>query len=90
MKLTKLLNTAVGSLLKVVITVILGHILLELKSGKSILDVFNAENVWSYVTVILTSAIPIVINWINPEDKRYGKKPKSPDFPIEESKSIKP
>jgi hypothetical protein len=80
MKVTKFLNTAFGSLLKVVITVVLGHILLELKDGLTINQIFTKENVWSYVTVVFTSAIPIVINWLNPEDTRYGSKEKVKDF----------
>ena len=86
MKLTKFLNTAGGSLLKVVITVILGHILLELKSGKTILDIASKENLWSYITVILTSGIPIIINWLNPDDPRYGKQPKAKNFPTKTDK----
>lgn len=80
MKVTKFLNTAFGSLLKVAITVVLGHILLELKDGLTINQVFTKENIWSYTTVVLTSTLPIVINWLNPEDARYGNKEKVKDF----------
>ena len=80
MKATKFLNTAFGSLLKVVVTVVLGHILLELKDGLTINQIFTKENIWSYVTVVATSVIPIAINWLNPDDPRYGNKEKVKDF----------
>jgi hypothetical protein len=80
-KFKKFLNSPIGSIVKVALSVILGHMLLELKGGKTIDQVFRADDFKAYGTILATSMIPLVINWFNSEDPRYGNKPKAQDFP---------
>lgn len=74
------LNTAFGSMLKVLITLLLTQVLLEIQQGKTIMDIFHGSNLNSFLTLLATSTIPILINWWNPKDPRYGNKPAPPDF----------
>lgn len=90
MNIQKFLCTPLGSIVKVALTVVIAHITLELESGKSFKEIFNNNTLWSYATVIGASVLPMISNYINRYDTRYGKKPKSPNFPIEDSKKIKP
>jgi hypothetical protein len=62
----KFLNTIYGSWLKVAITGILTMIITK----GNIYKVTLAECISAGVIAIL----PIVINWLNPHDPRYGKK----------------
>lgn len=77
----KFLNTAVGSWLKVIGSAILGHILIELETNnKTIVDIFTKQSLIAYGTIVLTSTIPILLNWFNPNDTRYGDKGKPRNF----------
>ena len=63
------LNTPVGSWIKVFLSAILGFILTNLLNG---VDLFSME--WkSILSGALASVLPVLINWLNPSDPRYGK-----------------
>lgn len=63
------LNTVFGSYLKVLVAALLTIIATELMNGKTIFDLD-----WKYlVNATVLSALPILINWLNPKDPRYGK-----------------
>lgn len=64
------LNTAVGSYLKIVLSIFLTLILTQLTSGLSVLSLD-----WGMLlNGALVSILPIVINALNPNDTRYGLK----------------
>lgn len=85
-KLLKFLNTPLGSIVKVFLTVVLAHIAIELGKGEKILDIWSKDNLNTYLTIGVAACIPMLINVINPEDKRYGKKGKLEDFKPETDK----
>jgi len=64
------LNTAVGSYLKTFLSVVLTLVLTQLSSG---LSIFELD--WGVIgNGALVSFLPVVINALNPKDKRYGKR----------------
>lgn len=68
--MTNFLNTAVGSYLKAFLAVFLTLVLTQMASGLSILNLD-----WGMVlNGALVSFLPVIINALNPRDKRYGKK----------------
>ena len=69
----KELNTIYASWIKVLISAILGAYLIELQNGVNLFS-WNLEMVESLLTVGVVSMIPIIINWLNPSDTRYGKR----------------
>lgn len=64
------LNTAVASFLKVFASTILTLFLADLVSAGSF-DVLAKWEGW--VIAALASSLPIIINWLNPTDARYGR-----------------
>jgi len=70
MKFKKFLNSAYGSYLKVFITTVLTLFLAE---GLSIFDL-NIENLKMLGSAGIASLVPVIINALNSEDKRYGKR----------------
>ena len=66
------LNTAVGSWLKVFISSILTAWLLMLTNGQKLFS-WDLQMVENLLTVGVVSTLPIVINYLNPIDARYGK-----------------
>lgn len=65
-----LLNTAFGSYVKTFLSVVLTLVLTQLASGLSVLELD-----WGVIgNGALVSFLPVVINALNPKDKRYGKK----------------
>lgn len=63
------LNSAFGSWIKVFVAAILGLVLTNLLNG---IDLFEMN--WkSLVSGAVASVLPIIINWLNPSDTRYGK-----------------
>lgn len=79
------LNTPLGSFCKVLLAVLLGHILLEIEEGKTVMQIFNKSSINNYLTIILSSALPVAINYLNGKDPRYGLKSKPKDFPTEKN-----
>ncbi len=73
MKLKKLLNTWYGSYVKVFLSAVLTILLAELSQGYSL---FSMDWVMGkkLIAAGVVSLLPIVINALNSEDKRYGKK----------------
>jgi hypothetical protein len=66
------LNGPVGSFLKVFVAVTLGAFLGDLAGLTEFSDVFSQWQGW-FITG-LVSAVPILINWLNPADPRYGRR----------------
>jgi len=62
----KFLNTAAGSWLKVFATAVL---LLVVATGS-----VRGLDYWHVLDAALISTLPVIINALNPEDKRYGSK----------------
>lgn len=63
-------NTAIGSYVKTFLSVILTLVLTQLASGLSVLELD-----WGVVlNGGLVSFLPVIINALNPKDKRYGRK----------------
>ena len=63
------LNSPAGSWVKVFLSAILGFILNNLSKGGSILDVD-----WqALLSAGVAAVLPVIINWLNPADTRYGK-----------------
>lgn len=71
-KLRAFLNSPLGSLIKVLIAVMLGHMLIEIQQGKTFFQVIHKTNWDNYLTIVVTSLIPVVINYVNGKDPRYG------------------
>ena len=69
----KELNTIYASWLKVFASAVLGAYLIELQNGRQLFD-WTFDMVESLLTVGVVSMIPIIINWLNPADPRYGKR----------------
>lgn len=69
----KELNTIYASWIKIFISAVLGAYLIELQNGVNLFS-WNLEMVESLLTVGVVSMIPIIINWLNPSDTRYGKR----------------
>jgi hypothetical protein len=69
----KNLNTIYASWLKVFIAAVLGAYLVELQNGTNLFS-WNLEMVESLLTVGIVSLLPIIINYLNPHDTRYGNK----------------
>lgn len=67
------LNTAKASYLKVIlatfITVIAGKFV---ESGGDVFSV-TSDDLVLWATAAVSALIPIVINWLNPADSRYGR-----------------
>lgn len=66
---TWLASTPLGSAAKVFVSIVLSMAIADFVSKGSIN--FGAWQTW--VIAGLASAIPVVINWLNPQDTRYGK-----------------
>lgn len=62
------LNSPAGSWLKVFVSGILGLVLTNVLNGA---DIFSMD--WkSILSGGIASVIPVIINWLNPNDTRYG------------------
>lgn len=68
----KFLSTVYGSWLKVFISSILGAYLIMLQDGKQLFS-WDLNMVENLLTVGVVATLPVVINWFNPTDTRYGK-----------------
>lgn len=69
----KHLNSIYASWFKVFVSAILGAYLVELQDGQNLFD-WSFDMVESLLTVGVVSLLPIIINWLNPADDRYGKR----------------
>jgi hypothetical protein len=68
----KNLNTIYASWLKVFIAAVLGAYLVELQNGTNLFS-WSLDMVESLLTVGVASLLPIIINYLNPSDTRYGR-----------------
>lgn len=62
------LNTAFAGWLKVFLSAVLGIVLTNLSTGQTILTL----NWIQVLTGAAASLLPVIINWLNPKDPRYG------------------
>lgn len=69
------LSTPVGSFLKVFVSIVLGAALADLSGLESFEGLLDGWQGW--VIAGLSSALPVIINYLNPADPRYGKTPTS-------------
>ena len=70
--MSNFLNTAFAGWLKVFVATILSLILVNMSNG---IDIFSMD--WkSIVSGAVASLLPVIINWLNPNDPRYGSKEK--------------
>lgn len=68
--MNKFFNTMVGSWVKVFITVVLAQ---YMAMGISIFEL-DIESIKCLVSSGIASLIPVIINYLNPNDPRYGSK----------------
>jgi len=69
----KQLNTIYASWLKVFASAVLGAYLIELQNGINLFS-WDLNMVEKLLTAGVVSTLPIIINWLNPADERYGKR----------------
>ena len=69
----KELNTIYASWLKVFASAVLGAYLIELQNGINLFS-WDLNMVEKLLTAGFVSTLPIIINWLNPSDTRYGKR----------------
>lgn len=79
--ITGFLNSPLGSFTKVLISVLLGHMLIEIQQGKTVMEIINKSNIDNYLTIAAASLLPVAINFLNGKDPRYGMKSKPKNFP---------
>jgi hypothetical protein len=68
MPIARFLNTPLGSALKVFTAVMLTMIVADWTNHGRI----DFESWQTWVIAAVASAVPIVVNWVNPLDSRYG------------------
>lgn len=67
-----LANSPVASWVKVAVSFALGAFLVFLTNGNEVTDVTLTDlNVW--LSGAVAAVLPLVINWLNPADVRYGR-----------------
>lgn len=71
-KLSKFMTTPLGGLLKHFVFIVLTQYLIELESGHNLFTLDNAM-VNKLLTAGIVSCLPVILNWINPNYKNYGK-----------------
>jgi len=67
------LNTIYASWLKVFISSVFGAYLIMLQEGTNLFS-WDLAMVEKLLTAGVVSTLPIIINWLNPNDTRYGKR----------------
>jgi hypothetical protein len=68
---SKFLNTPLGSWLKVGLSAFLGQIMVILTDPAQTL--FCWQTAQNLGIIFATAVIPLIINWLNAADPRYGK-----------------
>ena len=66
----RFLNSPLGSALKIFVAVMLTMIVADWTNHGRI----DFESWQTWIIAALASAVPVVVNWINPSDPRYGRK----------------
>jgi len=69
----KELNTIYASWLKVFISSVFGAYLIMLQEGSNLFS-WDLAMFEKLLTAGVVSTLPIIINWLNPADPRYGKR----------------
>lgn len=69
----KIMASPFGSFLKGLMAIILTQYLIELQQGH---ELFSMDKVMlkKLLTAALVANLPVIINWLNPAYKNYGKK----------------
>lgn len=67
----KFLNSPTGSWFKAALVAILSSIASKLRAG---VNIFSKDNLNELLIIAILSIIPVIINYLNPEDTRYGNK----------------
>lgn len=67
----KFLSSPIGSFLKVLLAAILSTYLIMLSNGQRLFS-WDRNMVEHLFTAGFVSTIPVLINWLNPKDTRYG------------------
>ncbi len=68
--MAKFFNSPAGSWLKAAIVAVLSGILIKLQEGT---DIWTVASLKELATIATVSVIPVIINYLNPQDTRYGK-----------------
>lgn len=79
----KFLNTPTGSFFKVFVALMLGQWMYEYTQGHDIFQ-FNRELLKRLVGAGVAGTVPILINWLNPYDTRYGRKGATDPEPLKQ------
>lgn len=72
---TWLATTPLGTALKTFVAVVLSLAVADFVSSNTV-DLAHWQ---TWIVAGLASAIPVVVNWINPSDPRYGRGSAAPD-----------
>lgn len=67
----KLLSTPFGTFIKVFASTVLAQYLGELSNGTSLFSM-DMVMLGKLITAGLISALPVIINWVNPNYTQYG------------------
>ena len=67
-----ILTTPFGTFLKTFVSTVLTLWLIELSNGTSLFS-FDQAMIEKLATGGLVSALPVIINWLNPNYTQYGK-----------------
>lgn len=69
----KFLSTIYGSWLKVFLVAVLATWMAELSSGRSLFS-WDLHMVESILRAGVLATVPVIINYLDPNDSRYGRK----------------
>ena len=65
------LNTVIGSWMKVFLTAVMIQMMNNLREGMTIAS-WNRDTFWDFTSAGLFALLPVIINFFNPNDTRYG------------------
>jgi hypothetical protein len=66
----KFFNSPAGSWVKAALVAVLSGILIKIQEG---VDIWQVSSLKELGTIAVVAVIPVVINYLNPQDTRYGK-----------------
>ena len=71
-KLSKIMATPFGSFIKSFVATILTMWLVELQQGHELFT-YDMVFIKKIITAAVVANLPVIINWLNPSYKNYGK-----------------
>lgn len=71
-KVHKFMSTPLGGLLKHFIFIVLTQYLIELQNGHNLFTL-DVKMLNKLTTAGVVSCLPVILNWLNPHYKNYGK-----------------